>query len=79
MLVHIFGVKSSPSVPGYALRKTADDYKRDFSREAFDAVLRDFYVDDLLKSFVHSECVITVGKELQELLVKRGFELMKWN
>lgn len=79
MLVHIFGVKSSPSVAGYALRKTADDNKQDFSREAFDAVLRDFYVDDLLKSFVHSECVINVGKELHELLVKRGFELMKWN
>ena len=53
MLVHIFGAKSSPSFAGYALRKTADDNKRDFSREAVDAVFRDVYVDDLLKSFAH--------------------------
>ena len=30
MLVHIFGVRSSPSVAGHALRKTADDNKQDF-------------------------------------------------
>ena len=79
MLVHIFGAKSSPRVGGYALRKTADDNKQDFSREAVDAVFRDFYVDDLLKSFAHSEHAITVSKELQELLVKGGFEITKWN
>ena len=79
MLVHIFGAKSSPSVAGYALRKTADDNKQDFSREAVDAVFRDFYVDDLLKSFAHSERAITVSKELKELLAKAGFELTKWN
>ena len=46
MLVHIFGAKSSPSVAGYALRKTAKDNEKDFSQEAVDAVLKDFYVDD---------------------------------
>jgi hypothetical protein len=30
MLVHIFGAKSSPSVAGYAMRRTAEDNKRDF-------------------------------------------------
>ena len=38
MLVHIFGAKSSPSVAGYALRKTAKDNERDFSPEIIDAV-----------------------------------------
>ena len=52
MLVHIFGAKSSPSVAGYALRKTAKDNEKDFSQEAVDAVLKDFYVDDLLKSLL---------------------------
>ena len=51
MLVHIFGAKSSPSVAGYAMKRTAEDNKRDFSWEVVDAVWRDFYVDDLLKSF----------------------------
>jgi hypothetical protein len=51
MLVHIFGAKSSPSVAGYAMRRTAEDNKHDFPWEVVDAVWRDFYVDDLLKSF----------------------------
>lgn len=51
MLVHIFGAKSSPSVAGYAVRKTAKDNEQDFSSEVIDAVFKDFYVDDLLKSF----------------------------
>ena len=79
MLIHIFGARSSPSVAGYALRKTDDDNKKDFSREPVHAVFRDFYADDLLKSFAHSERAITVSKELQELLPKGGFELTKWN
>ena len=55
MLVHIFGAKSSPSVAGYALRRTAKDNVHDHSEAATDAVLRDFYVDDLLKSFPDEE------------------------
>ena len=78
MLVHIFGAKSSPSVAGYVLRKTAKDNEKDFSQEAVDAVLKDFYVDDLLKSFADSERAVQVSKQLQELLVRGGFELTKW-
>ncbi|XP_073237467.1 uncharacterized protein [Porites lutea] len=78
MLVHIFGAKSSPSVAGYALRKTAKDNEKDFSQEAIDAVLKDFYVDDLLKSFADSERAVQVSKQLQELLARGGFELTKW-
>ena len=51
MLVHIFGAKSLPSVAGYALRKTAKDNEQDLSAQVVDAVFKDFYVDDLLKSF----------------------------
>lgn len=78
MLVHIFGAKSSPSVAGYALRKTAKDNEKDFSQEAVDAVLKDFYIDDLHKSFADSECAVQVSKQLQELLARGGFELTKW-
>ena len=51
MLAHMFGAKSSPSVAGYALRRTAKDSANDYSSAAVDAVLRDFYVDDLLVFF----------------------------
>jgi len=62
----------------YALRKTAQDSKQDFSQEVVDAVFRDFYVDDLLKSFPDAERAIQVSKQLQELLARGGFELTKW-
>lgn len=77
MLVHIFGATSSPSVCGYALRRTAADNSKNFSPETIDAVLRDFYVDDLLKSFKTTGQAVQITKELQELLAKGGFELTK--
>lgn len=78
MLVHIFGAKSSPSVAGYALRRTAKDNEHSFSSRAVEAVFRDFYVDDLLKSFADSEQAKVVSKELQSLLAKAGFQLTTW-
>ena len=78
MLAHIFDAKSSPSIAGYALRKTAKDNEQEFSQEAVDAVFRDFYVDDLPKSFADSEHAVNISKQLQELLARGGFELTKW-
>ena len=78
MLVHLFGAKSSPSVAGYALRRTATDNSREYSRETLDAVLRDFYVDDLLKSFSETREAKIVSKELESMLAKAGFQLTKW-
>ena len=76
--MHIFGAKTSLSVARYALRKTAKDNEKDFSQEAVDAVLKDFYVDDVLKSFADSEHAVQFSKQLQELLARGGFELTKW-
>ena len=78
MLVHIFGAKSSPSVAGYALRKTAKDNEQDFSAEVVDDVFRDFYVDDLLKSFADAERAVDLSGQLRDLLAKGGFQLTKW-
>lgn len=77
MLVHIFGATSSPSVCGYALRKAANDNREDFSSETVEAALRDFYVDDLLKSFETTGQAVEVTKQLQELLASGGFQLTK--
>lgn len=46
MLVHIFGATLSPSICGYALRRTAVDNSEGFSSETVDAVMKDFYFDD---------------------------------
>lgn len=70
MLVHIFGATSSPSICGYALRRTAADNSEGFSSKTIDTVLRGFYVDDLLKSFETTGETLEVTKELQELLAK---------
>ncbi|XP_044175332.1 uncharacterized protein LOC122958486 [Acropora millepora] len=39
--------------------------------------MRDFYVDDLLKSFETTSQAVEITKELQELLAKGGFQLTK--
>ena len=77
MLVHIFGAKSSPSVAGFALRRTVDN-KDDFPCDMVEIVNKDFYVDDFLKSFPNVECAITTSKQLQQLLRRGGFHLSKW-
>ncbi|XP_068704227.1 uncharacterized protein [Montipora foliosa] len=50
MQAMIFGAKSSPTSANYCLKKTAIDNKATCSEEAVSTVLRDFYMDDLLKS-----------------------------
>ena len=77
MIVHIFGATSSPSICGYALRRTAADYSEGFSSQTINAVMRDFYVDNLLKSFETTGQAVETTKELQELLAKGGFQLTK--
>ena len=77
MLVHIFGATSSPSICGYALTRTPADNSEGFSSETVNAVMRDFYVDDLLKSFETTSQAVEITKELQELLAKGGFQLTK--
>ena len=77
MLVHIFGATSSPSICGYELSRTAADNSEGFSSETVDTVMRDFYVDDLLKFFETISQAVEITKELQELLAKGGFQLTK--
>ena len=51
MLVHLFGATSSPTVCSYALRKTALDNVTGACSEGLEITSRNFYVDDMLKSF----------------------------
>ena len=75
MLVHIFGAKDSPAYANYVLKRAARDNFQDFGASNFETVLRNFYVDDLLK-FVHSnDDVIKLAKELIKMLHPGGFHL----
>jgi len=68
---------SSPSVCGYALRRTALDKSEIFSLETINANLIDFYVDDLLKSLKTIGDVVQITKELQVVLAIGGFQMTK--
>ena len=78
MEVQLFGATSSPSCANFALRKTAEDNRGDFPKDIINAVKRNFYVDDCLKSVKSSECAIEFVVQLPHLLSKGGFRLTKW-
>ena len=77
--VHIFGAKSSPTVCTFALRHHGKMMEESISPEAALAIIKSFYVDDLLVSYKDIETAKRVKKELTETLAKGGFELLKWN
>jgi hypothetical protein len=79
MMVHLFGSISSPSCANFALKKTAEDNKDEFSPLATTTVERDFYVDDCLKSVESDQIAIPLVQELRQLLSKGGFRLTKWS
>ena len=78
MTVHLFGGTWSPSCCTYALRHTAEDHKEGYSAEAVKTMLRNFYVDDCLKSVPTVREATELVKELKKLAAEGGFNLTKW-
>ena len=78
MLVHIFGAKDSPACANYALKRIARDNSKDFDPSTFETVLKNFYVDDLLKSVHSTDAAIKLAKELIAMLQRGGFRLTKF-
>ena len=77
MKVHLFGGVSSPSCASFALRKCSEDDRGHYSTEAVNVVLRNFYVDDCLKSIDGEQEAIHLATELCQILSKGGFRLTK--
>ena len=71
----IFGAKSSATSANYCLKKTAIDNQTTCSEETTSTVLRDFYMDDLLKSLPSEEETAQLALQLIELLSRGGFRL----
>ena len=71
----IFGAKSSQTSANYCLKKTAIDNKATCSEEAVSTVLRDFYMDDFLKSLPSDDEAAQLALQLIELLSRGGFRL----
>ena len=76
--VHIFGAKSSPTVCTYVLRHHGKRMEGELSPESARAIIKSFYVDDLLVSYKDVETARRVRTELTETLAKGGFDLLKW-
>ena len=78
LAVHTFGLTSSPSVAGYALRRTADENLTNASELTLAAIKEHFYVDDLLMSVRTSEQATQLVTELGCVLGSGGFTLAKY-
>ena len=78
MTIHLFGGVWSPSCASYALLRTAEDSRSDFSDELILCVQRNFYVDDFLKSVPDEIQAVQVISQLTGLLSQGGFHLTKW-
>ena len=79
MEVHLFGSTSSPSCVNFCIRKTAQDNIGNFSREVMNTILKNFYVDDCLKSVQSSCAAINLRSHICKLLQKGEFWLTKWS
>ena len=73
-----FGSTSSPSWDNFGLQKMAQDNAGDFDNEVIDAVLKNFYVNDCLKSMQSNEVASKVREDLCVPLTRGGFRLVKW-
>ena len=60
MGVHLFGGVWSPSYASFALRRVVHDNRMDFPEVTLQAVLKNFYADDCLKSVGTTEKVINI-------------------
>lgn len=78
MVVHLFGATSSPSICGFALRKTASSLPPDSDPSAREALLKSFYVDDFLRAFQSVAEATSLIKVLCTALKTCGFNLTKF-
>ena len=60
MTAHVFGGSTSPKRSNFALRKTAKDNEEIYGKDALTILERNFYVDDVLKSFPAAKEAFTV-------------------
>ena len=76
MTSHNFGAKDSPSCANFCLKRAGGGSKGKFSDDS--AVIKDFYVDDFVKSIGTVNEASSLANEVTCLLSEVGFRLMKW-
>ena len=76
--VHLFGAVSSPSCANFALRKTATDNESNYDEKVISTILKNFYVDNCLKSVQTVDEAVQLIDDLGDACSKGGFRLTKW-
>ena len=71
------GGTSSPGCYSYTLRRTALDVSS-YSKETFNTLLINFYVDDVLRSVPSVRDPLTLIQEVKDLCKRGGFNLTKF-
>ena len=77
MTVHLSSKNHSPCVANYGLKKCAMDQSNNFDAKTVECVERDFYMDDFLKPNNSEQYLLTLSKELMEMLSNCSFRLTK--
>ena len=77
MTVHCFGLTSSPSVAGFALRRTAEENRANVSEDAVEVIRKNIYVDDVLTSAPDIDSAVKLVHDVEALLQGGSFELAK--
>ena len=78
MCIHVFGGASSPGCCNYSLKKTAIDNEAQFGPEAAKILMRNFYVNDLLKSTPDGQSAISLIKAVTKMCKAGGSKLGKF-
>lgn len=77
MRVHVFGNSPSPTVAIHGLHRSVEDKGLNTDLDVKRFVLRDFYVDDGLKSLPTVEAAVDLLRKTQEVLSKSKLRLHK--
>ena len=78
MCAHVFGGTSSASCSNYALRRAAIDNKKVYGTDAATTLLKDFYVDALLKSMKDVQSARQLVQKVINMCKLGGFNLVKF-
>ena len=78
MCAHLFGGTSSGGCSNYALRRTAVDNEAEFGRAAASTLLKNFCVDEFLKSVGNINIAKQLVKDVISMCRSGGFNLAKF-
>ena len=78
MCVHAFGAVSSGSCAIFALNKSAEDGESTFGEDAAYCILRNFYIDDHLKSVPSVKIAAELFPATRNMCAAKGFNLTKF-